>query len=119
SNYAWSRTSTTSRRNTSSEVFVKGIAQVSSQQIFAYQQIVGSLNSAAITTRPNIAHAASKFSEFHRNPSERHQIAATRLMQYLGYTEYFISVYDAQATDPEEIKHLLQSEIGSKLPRRD
>ncbi|CAL8578705.1 hypothetical protein XPA_010761 [Xanthoria parietina] len=84
----------------SGETLVKNSEQATAQQILAYQQIVGSINFAAVTTRADISFAASKLSEFLTNPSERHQAAAVRVMQYLAHTKFYSIVYNAMATDP-------------------
>ena len=57
------------------------------QEIHAYQQRVGSINFAAVISRPDIAHAASKLSEFLTNPSKFHLECADRTIQYLGQSK--------------------------------
>jgi hypothetical protein len=57
------------------------------QQIQAYQQRVGSINFAAVITRPDVAQAASKLSEFLTNPSKFHMESANRTLKYLGHTK--------------------------------
>ena len=46
------------------------------QQIYRYQQKMGSLNFAAIISRPDISKAVSKLSVFLQNPSPNHIAAA-------------------------------------------
>jgi hypothetical protein len=46
------------------------------QQIYGYQQKVGSLNFAAIISRPDISKTVSKLLEFLQNPSPNHITAA-------------------------------------------
>jgi len=56
------------------------------QQVFAYQQRVGSINFAAVTTRPDVSRASSKLAEFLTNPSPSHLKAADRVISYLNGT---------------------------------
>ena len=64
----------------------KGIATKS--QIQGYQQKVGSLNYAAIFTRPDIAFAISRLSTFLQNPSLEHIKATDHYMDYVIGTKY-------------------------------
>ena len=48
-----------------------------------YQQKVGSINYIVINTRPDIARAASKLSQFLQNPSPQQCEAADHLLRYL------------------------------------
>ena len=66
------------------------------QQIYGYQQKVGSLNFAAIITRPDIAKTVSKLSEFLQNPSPEHISAADRTLEYLVGTKYLAIQYDGK-----------------------
>jgi Reverse transcriptase (RNA-dependent DNA polymerase) len=56
------------------------------QDIYAYQQRVGSLSFAAVITRPDISHTVSKLSRFLRNPSPDHIKAANHAISYLYAT---------------------------------
>ena len=85
------------------EEFRKNPEQASAEQILAYQQRIGSINFAAVTTRPDIAQAASKLSEFLTNPSEHHLFAADRLLRYLAHTKDFSIVFDPEVHDPKTI----------------
>jgi hypothetical protein len=62
--------------------------QVTAQETYAYQQKIGSINFAAVTTRPDIAQATSKLAEYLQNPSQRHQQLATRVIEYLVTTKH-------------------------------
>ena len=64
------------------------------QQIYGYQQRVGSLNYAAVITRPDISKAVSKLSEFLQNPSPLHIAAADRTLEYLVGTKYLAIEFD-------------------------
>ena len=69
----------------------------SSQQVVAYHQRIGSINFAAVNTRPDIAFAASTLSEFLTNPSPQHLEAANRVLRYLAHTRSYGIVFNAQA----------------------
>lgn len=66
---------------------MKNTDQATAQQILAYQQRIGSINFAAVITRPDIAFAASKLSSFLINPSPIHIEAANHLLRYLAATK--------------------------------
>ena len=51
-----------------------------------YQSAVGSLMYAMLGTRPNIAYAVSKVSQFSMNPNSTHWIAVKRIFRYLAGT---------------------------------
>ena len=69
------------------------------QQIYGYQQRVGSLNFAAVVTRPDISKAVSKLSQFLQNPSPTHIAAADRTLEYLVGTKYLAIEYDGHQQD--------------------
>jgi len=52
-----------------------------------YQDIVRSLNYAAIATRPDISSAVGVFGRYASDPARRHMIMAKRVMRYLSKTE--------------------------------
>jgi hypothetical protein len=58
----------------------------SKQTIYSYQQLIGSLNYAAVITRADVARAASKLAEFLQNPAPQHIKAAHRAIEYLAAT---------------------------------
>jgi hypothetical protein len=60
--------------------------EVDQQRTYAYQQRVGSLNFAAVISRPDIAYATSRLSQFLRNPTPGHIAAADRVIAYLYST---------------------------------
>ena len=76
---------------------VRSTEQATPQQIFAYQQRVGSINFAAVFTRPDISFATSKLSEFMQNPSKAHLDAADHTIRYLLQSKYSGIVYDGNA----------------------
>ena len=51
-----------------------------------YQQAIGSLNYAAIATRPDIATAVGKLSQFMQNPSADHWAGVKRVLRYIKGT---------------------------------
>jgi hypothetical protein len=73
-------------------------SQASDQEIYAYQQKIGSINFAAVFTRPDIAFAASRLAEFLINPSATHSLMATRVLQYLAGTKHLAIEYDGLCT---------------------
>jgi hypothetical protein len=57
-------------------------------EIQKYQRKIGSLLYAAVSTRPDVAFAASRLSRFLTNPSSQHQDAADRALLYLYNTRH-------------------------------
>lgn len=53
---------------------------------FPYQEIVGFLNHAAVSTRPDIAHAVSQLAQFSSSYSSAHITAAKHLLRYIKGT---------------------------------
>lgn len=85
------------------EELSKSTTQASPQEIYAYQQRIGSINFAAVITRPDIAQAAFKLSEYLTNPSQYHLECANRVLLYLAHTRNLSIEYDAQTTNPRRI----------------
>ena len=73
------------------------------QEVYAYQQRVGSINFAATTTRPDVAAAASKLAEYLTNPSKHHMEQANRTLEYLAHTKDYAIVYNGQASNSDTI----------------
>jgi hypothetical protein len=71
------------------------------EQIYAYQQRVGSINYPAIITRPDIARAASKLSEFLQNPSPDHLQSANQCLRYIVGTKNYAIEYDGNLENSE------------------
>lgn len=84
-------------------VMTKNEEQATLQDIYAYQQRVGSINFSAITTRPDTAFAASKLAEFNSNPSTYHMSQADRVLEYLAHTKNYAIVYYGQAIHSDTI----------------
>jgi hypothetical protein len=57
--------------------------QASPQEIYRYQQKIGSLTYATVITQPDVSQTASKLAEFLTNPSPTHHAAADRAIRYL------------------------------------
>jgi hypothetical protein len=85
------------------EELVPYVGQATPQEIYAYQQRVGSLNFAAVITRPDIAYTTSKLSEFLQNPSLKHLAAADQAISYLNRTKTLAIQYtiDTASTGTE------------------
>jgi hypothetical protein len=69
------------------------------QEIFAYQQKVGSVNYPAVVTRPDISRTAQKLAEFLVNPSPAHSAAADRAIKYLYGTRTMAIEYGPSQTE--------------------
>lgn len=72
----------------------------SPQQIFSFQQKVGSLLYAAVISWPDIAKAANKLAELATNPSDAHIEAADRCIRYLYRMRHFTLQYSANSPGP-------------------
>lgn len=80
------------------EELTKSVTDATAQEIYAYQQRIGLINFAAVITRPDVAHAASKLSEFLTNPSKIHLECANRVLLYLAHTRDMSINFNAQAS---------------------
>jgi hypothetical protein len=63
-----------------------------------YQQKVGSILFAGISTRPDIAFATAKLSQFNQRPGKAHHEAADRVIRYLYRTRHLSIQYGRQST---------------------
>jgi hypothetical protein len=61
----------------------------SKQSVDLYQQKIGSVLFAAISTRPDIAFSVSRLARFNLNPSKTHHMAADRVILYLYKTRSY------------------------------
>ena len=52
-----------------------------------YMEMVGTLLYAAISTRPDIAHAVQQLTKHMQSPLQRHELAAERVLRYLAGTK--------------------------------
>ena len=64
-----------------------------------YASLVGSLNYAAVCTRPDISYAVSVLSKHLKNPTLNHWQAAKRVLRYLKGTKDYGLTYDAPPSD--------------------
>lgn len=62
-------------------------SEATPERIKLYQQIVGSINYAAVATRPDIAKISSHLASFMMNPGPAHFDAAYRVLAYLNHTQ--------------------------------
>jgi hypothetical protein len=60
--------------------------QATESAIREYQSIIGGIMWAAVCTRPDIAFAAARLSQYASNPSKEHKQAAMRVLRYLKGT---------------------------------
>lgn len=65
---------------------------------FAYQRKIGSIQYAAIITRPDIAFACSKLARFNQNPGPVHHDAADRVLHYLKNTRSWAIQFDGHVS---------------------
>ena len=79
--------------------------QATLQEIHVYQQRIGFINFAAVITRSDVAHAASKFSEFLTNPSKSHMEFADRTIAYLGHTKHLSIRFNPHADISDPINY--------------
>lgn len=78
--------------------------QATPKSTHEYLGKIGSILFAAISTRPDIAFAASKLARFNTNPSERHHKAVNRVIQYLYHTRsYALRLGNSLAKIPADI----------------
>ena len=69
------------------------------QEIYTYQQRIGSMNFNAIITRPDISKTMSKLSEFLQNPSPIHRAAANQTLEYLVATKFLAIEFNRNQQD--------------------
>jgi hypothetical protein len=68
--------------------------------IKSYQELTGSLNHAALFSRPDTSFAVSKLSQFNSDPTETHMKAARHVLAYLeGAINYSLVYGDATDAD--------------------
>lgn len=99
------------------EELIKVLGTASTQDILQFQQNVGSINFAAVITRPNIANATSKLSEHLTNPSPRHLELVNRVIAYLISTRSLYILFDGQIGFSREVL-VVSSDAIIVLPSR-
>ena len=75
-------------------------AQATPQDIHGYQSRVGSINYAAVVTRPDMSRTAQKLAEFLVNPGPLHRQAADHAIAYLNGTKYLACAYRPDSGQP-------------------
>lgn len=73
--------------------------EVTDESRTLYQQKIGSILFAAISTRPDISFAASRLSRFNKCPGQLHHRAAERTLQYLYNTRSYCIRYGSTPGD--------------------
>src|SRR5436190_15062883 len=69
------------------------------QEIYAYQQRIGSMNFNAIITRLDISKTMSKLLEFLQNPSPIHRATANQTLEYLVATKFLAIEFNGNQQD--------------------
>src|SRR5436853_4623692 len=69
------------------------------QEIYAYQQRIGSMNFNAIITRLDISKTMSKLLEFLQNPSPTHCVVANQTLEYLVATKFLAIEFNRNQQD--------------------
>lgn len=87
-----------------SETLVPNEGQASPSQILEMQQKVGSINFAAVISRPDIALTASMLSEHLQNPSLNHLNAVNHTLAYLYYTRDFAITYNGRSNGCQQFE---------------
>ena len=64
-----------------------------------YQAAIGSLNYAAVATRPDLSTAVGKLSQYMSNPSHEHWQGIKRVFRYIRGTLDYHLEYDGNKTD--------------------
>lgn len=65
-------------------------AELADMRNVPYQNAVGSLNHAAVMTRPDISKAVQTVAQFSSNPGRKHWSAVTRIIRYLKHTRDWV-----------------------------
>ena len=89
------------------------------QQIYAYQQRVGSLNFSVVFTHPDTLKAVSKLSQFLQNPSPEHLAAADRTLEYLVGTKYLAIEFNGNQKDRQIFIASSDSAFGDDTETRN
>jgi len=80
-----------------------------------YRELIGSLMYLAVGTRPDIAHAVSKLSQFNECHGKTHWIAAKRVLRYLKGTRDLGLVY---TPDDTSLRGFVDADWGSCIDDR-
>ena len=77
-----------------------------------YQGITGSLIYAAISTRPDIAHAVNMISRYMSQPTQTHMNAATKILRYLSQSTDMGLLYDCNDSESVSVTAYCDSDWG-------
>ena len=95
--------------------------EATSQQIYAFQQRIGSILYATIVTRVDASYAVNTLSRFMLNPSQRHLEAADHCLAYLDTFRTLAIQYSRQLdanTDDFRVFHCSSDAAFADLPDR-
>ena len=81
-----------------------------------YQSVIGSLLYLMLGTRPDIAYAVIKMSQFSANPSQEHLDKALYILRYLVGTQDYSIVYDGEKS--EGLQAFTDSDWAADLIKR-
>jgi hypothetical protein len=93
-------------------------AEIDQQRTYAYQQRVGSVNFAAVISRPDVAYTTSRLSQFLRNPTPGHIGAADRVIAYLYSTRTLAIEYSGSVNSDIFLYSNNAAFADDKLTRR-
>ena len=82
-----------------SEKLEKSIETITKQNIYAYQQMIESINYVAVITRSDVAFAASKLSKFLINSEKEHLQTAMNVLTYLIHIKNRCIVFETNDSD--------------------
>jgi hypothetical protein len=81
----------------------------------SYQELTGSLNHLAITSRPDIAFAVSKLCQFNSKPTFTHLKAARRVLRYAIHTRDYSLKYCGDGSSVLQLLGFADADYGSNL----
>jgi Reverse transcriptase (RNA-dependent DNA polymerase) len=82
-----------------------------------YQELTGSLNHLAITSRPDITFAVSRLCQFNSNPTVTHFKAGKRVLRYVIHMRHYSLKYGVGSSKDHELKLIgyADADYGSNL----
>jgi hypothetical protein len=84
----------------------------------SYQELTGSLNHLAITSRPDIAFAVSRLCQFNSKPTATHLKAARRVLRYAIHTHNYSLKYCGDRSSELQLLSFADVDYGSNLINR-
>lgn len=79
---------------------------------YPYQEVIGFLNHAAVSTRPEIAHAVSQLSQFFSKYGSAHITAAKQLLRYIKGTLDVGLLFSNHTTPSRELAGYADADYG-------